>query len=128
MAGSLSENRKKQWNSQNGRILGPFTLEYEHLLMLVGLLAYLDIQPSLLRSIFSPSYRPNTSRRFLGDMVEKLDFLTGCFFLLEVEFFLGKKVYSHYWDLVKEKKDRYKMQTAALRELMDFAGKSRQRR
>jgi hypothetical protein len=103
--------------------LGYFTPQYEHLLMLVGLLAYLDIQPSRLRSILSPSYRPNTSRRFLGDKVEKLDFLPGCFFLLGVEFFLGKKVFTHYWKLVLEKKDRYKMQTAALRELMDFAGK-----
>lgn len=103
--------------------LGYFTPQYEHLLMLVGLLAYLDIQPSRLRSIFSPFYRPNTSRRFLGDKVEKLDFLPGCFFLLGVEFFLGKKVFTHYWKLVLEKKDRYKMQTAALRELMDFAGK-----
>jgi hypothetical protein len=95
-----------------------FNPEYEHLLKLVGLLAYLDIQSSRLRSIFSSSYRPNTSRRFLGDKVEKLDFLPGCFFLLGVEFFLGKRVYSHYWDLVKEKKDRYKMQTAALRKLI----------
>ena len=30
--------------------------KYEHLLMLVGLLAYLDIQPSRLRSILSPLY------------------------------------------------------------------------
>lgn len=100
-----------------------FTLEYEHLLMMVGLLAYLDIQPSHLRSIFSPSYRPNTSRRFLGDKVEKLDFLPGCFFLLGVEFLLGKKVYSHYWELVVEKKDRYKMQTAGLRELLRAVSK-----
>lgn len=97
--------------------------QYEHLLMLVGLLAYLDIQPSRLRSIFSPSYRPYTSHRFLGDMVEKLDFLPGCFFLLGVEFFLGKKVYSQYWEIVKEKKDRYKMQTAALRELLRAVSK-----
>ncbi len=103
--------------------LGYFTLEYEHLLMLMGLLAYLGIQPSRLRTIFSPSYRPNTSRRFLDDKVEKLDFLPGCFFLLGVEFFLGEKVYSHYWDLVKEKKDRYKMQTAALRELLRAVSK-----
>jgi hypothetical protein len=99
--------------------------QYEHLLMLVGLLAYLDIQPSRLRSIFSPSYRPNTSRRFLDDKMEKLDFLPGCFFLLGVEFFLGvgKKVYSQYWEIVKEKKDRYKMQTAALRELLRAVSK-----
>jgi len=40
-----------------------------------------------------------------------------------VESFPGKKVPSHYWDLVKEKKDRYKMQTAALRELIRAVSK-----
>jgi hypothetical protein len=88
--------------------------------MLVGLLAYLKLQPTRLRAIFNSSFQLDLSPRYLRDIVEKRSFIIGCFFLEGVEFFLRRLVYTDYWKLVKGKQGDYKVQTRALRELMDL--------
>lgn len=108
---------KKIEKNKNPRSVKP---EYENLLKLVGLLAYLKLQPTRLRAIFTSTFQLDTTRRYLGDRVEKLNFLPGCFFLKGVELFLRRQVYNEYWELVKGKQGDYKVQTRALRELMDL--------
>ncbi|MDQ1351426.1 MAG: hypothetical protein QG657_1728, partial [Acidobacteriota bacterium] len=76
--------------------------------------------PTRLRAIFNSSFQLDLSPRYLRDIVEKCSFIIGCFFLKGVEFFLRKPVYNEYWEIVKGKRDEYKVQTRALRELMDL--------
>jgi hypothetical protein len=109
---------------ERNKYLKYYNPKYEDLMKLVGLLSYLDITPSRISSIFPSDYLPNTSRSFLDEKLEKLNFQHSCFFLQGVEFLDGKKLSSYYWDLVVKKKDRYKVKTTALQELMDFACKS----
>jgi hypothetical protein len=91
-----------------------------HLLMLIGLLNYLGIEPERLKNIFSGGFQVlNLSKSFLAAVLRKSNFLPGFFYLKGIEFFVKKPLFPNKWKLLTPTVYNVKARTKVLRKLVE---------
>ena len=90
-----------------------------HLLMLVGLMTYLAIEPDRLRGIFPRGKRLYLSKEFLDDILKRSTFITGFFYLRGIEFFVKKPLFPNKWKILTPSLYGLKVKTKGMRRVVE---------
>jgi hypothetical protein len=100
-----------------------------HLLMIVGLLDYLDIEPERIGKIFFRGFRLlNLSRPFLSQALKKASFIPGFFYLKGIDLFAKKPLFPNKWKILIPRLFDLNLKAKGAGELVDvFQRKIRKR-
>ncbi|MCK5059404.1 MAG: hypothetical protein KAT34_22330 [Candidatus Aminicenantes bacterium] len=100
-----------------------------HLLMIVGLLDYLDIEPERIGKIFFRGFRLlNLSRPFLSQALKKASFIPGFFYLKGIDLFANKPLFPNKWKILIPRLFDLNLKAKGVGELVDvFQRKIRKR-
>jgi len=91
-----------------------------HLLMLIGLLVYLEIEPERLLRIFPRGFRLlNLSKPFLEQVLGRSTFIPGFFYLMGIDLFTKKPLYPNKWKILIPRLFNLNLKTKAVRTLVE---------